>query len=141
MHARSGGNIEVMGDIVGKAIGDTVYILDSYALPVDATETRVHTQEETYSYQVAFSELSAEVGRMDTVVGWYHSHPGYGPWLSGIDVQTQMLQQMVGPAVAIVVCTIQILHFKRNQNQTKRSIFALLVLISQCTLSHLSSAV
>ena len=23
------------------------------------------------------------------VVGWYHSHPGYGCWLSGVDVNTQ----------------------------------------------------
>jgi hypothetical protein len=23
-------------------------------------------------------------------VGWYHSHPGYGCWLSGIDVGTQV---------------------------------------------------
>ncbi len=23
------------------------------------------------------------------VVGWYHSHPGFGCWLSGVDVNTQ----------------------------------------------------
>eukprot|EP01028_Stygiella_incarcerata_P003732 TRINITY_DN17798_c0_g1_i1.p1 TRINITY_DN17798_c0_g1~~TRINITY_DN17798_c0_g1_i1.p1 ORF type:complete len:338 (+),score=88.20 TRINITY_DN17798_c0_g1_i1:147-1160(+) len=107
MHARSGGTIEVMGNMLGKAIGDTIYILDSYELPVEATETRVHTQEETYPFQVAYSQLNDEVGRGDVVVGWYHSHPGYGPWLSGIDVQTQMLQQQVGPNVAIVIDPIQ----------------------------------
>ncbi|KAE9412045.1 hypothetical protein Angca_008748, partial [Angiostrongylus cantonensis] len=38
------------------------------------------------------------------VVGWYHSHPGYGCWLSGIDVATQALnQQFQEPWVAIVV--------------------------------------
>ncbi|KHJ81212.1 hypothetical protein OESDEN_19102, partial [Oesophagostomum dentatum] len=38
------------------------------------------------------------------VVGWYHSHPGYGCWLSGIDVATQSLnQQFQEPWVAIVV--------------------------------------
>ncbi len=26
-------------------------------------------------------------------IGWYHSHPGYGCWLSGIDVETQKLNQ------------------------------------------------
>lgn len=26
-------------------------------------------------------------------MGWYHSHPGYGCWLSGIDVGTQMTNQ------------------------------------------------
>ena len=37
-------------------------------------------------------------------MGWYHSHPGYGCWLSGIDVGTQMTQQQyLDPFLAIVV--------------------------------------
>ena len=34
-----------------------------------------------------------KVGRHENAIGWYHSHPGYGCWLSGIDVSTQMLNQ------------------------------------------------
>jgi len=34
-----------------------------------------------------------DVGRLENIVGWYHSHPGYGCWLSGIDCSTQMLNQ------------------------------------------------
>ena len=38
------------------------------------------------------------------MVGWYHSHPGYGCWLSGIDVSTQSIQQQYQePFLAIVV--------------------------------------
>ena len=33
------------------------------------------------------------MGRQENAIGWYHSHPGYGCWLSGIDVSTQMLNQ------------------------------------------------
>lgn len=37
-------------------------------------------------------------------MGWYHSHPGYGCWLSGIDVSTQMLnQQFQEPFLAVVI--------------------------------------
>ena len=44
------------------------------------------------------------VGRLENMVGWYHSHPGYGCWLSGIDVGTQMTQQQYqDPFLAIVV--------------------------------------
>lgn len=44
------------------------------------------------------------VGRLENIVGWYHSHPGYGCWLSGIDVGTQMTQQQFNdPFLAIVV--------------------------------------
>lgn len=45
-----------------------------------------------------------QVGRLENVVGWYHSHPGYGCWLSGIDVSTQMLnQQYQEPFLAVVI--------------------------------------
>jgi len=45
-----------------------------------------------------------QVGRLENAIGWYHSHPGYGCWLSGIDVSTQMLnQQFQEPFVAVVV--------------------------------------
>ena len=45
-----------------------------------------------------------QVARPENVIGWYHSHPGYGCWLSGIDVSTQMLnQQYQDPFLAIVV--------------------------------------
>jgi proteasome lid subunit RPN8/RPN11 len=44
------------------------------------------------------------VGRNENIVGWYHSHPGYGCWLSGIDCSTQMMQQQYQePFLAIVV--------------------------------------
>ena len=44
------------------------------------------------------------VGRLENMVGWYHSHPGYGCWLSGIDVSTQSIQQQYQePFLAIVV--------------------------------------
>ena len=42
------------------------------------------------------------------MVGWYHSHPGYGCWLSGIDVNTQMLnQEYTEPFLAIVIDPIR----------------------------------
>ena len=42
------------------------------------------------------------------VVGWYHSHPGFGPWLSGVDVQTQQSFEALNKrAVAVVVDPIQ----------------------------------
>ncbi|KAF7113441.1 hypothetical protein RHSIM_RhsimUnG0126200 [Rhododendron simsii] len=48
--------------------------------------------------------IKKQVGRLENVVGWYHSHPGYGCWLSGIDVSTQMLnQQFQEPFLAVVI--------------------------------------
>ncbi|KAM3588933.1 COP9 signalosome catalytic subunit rri1 [Umbelopsis sp. WA50703] len=102
-HARSGGNIEVMGLMQGKVIGDTMIVMDAFALPVEGTETRVSAQDQAYEYMVAYMEKIKEVGRLENVIGWYHSHPGYGCWLSGIDVSTQMLNQKhQEPFVAVI---------------------------------------
>ncbi|KAL1927127.1 hypothetical protein VTP01DRAFT_5090 [Rhizomucor pusillus] len=104
MHARSGGNIEVMGLMQGKVHEDTMIIMDVFALPVEGTETRVNAQAEAYEYMVTYMENARAVGRLENAIGWYHSHPGYGCWLSGIDVNTQMLnQQYQEPWVAVVV--------------------------------------
>ena len=55
-------------------------------------------------YHVSECLSLEQVGRLENAIGWYHSHPGYGCWLSGIDVSTQMLnQQFQEPFVAIVV--------------------------------------
>ncbi|KRY21361.1 COP9 signalosome complex subunit 5 [Trichinella patagoniensis] len=103
-HAQSGNGIEVMGLLLGKPMANTFVILDSFALPVEGTETRVNAHEQAYEYMVSYLNGKNMLGRMENVIGWYHSHPGYGCWLSGIDVDTQMLHQMYEePFVAVVI--------------------------------------
>ena len=104
-HAKSGGNIEVMGLLQGRIRGDAFLITDSFRLPVEGTETRVNAGESANEYMVEFTELN-ELTKYsnDSVCGWYHSHPGYGCWLSGIDVETELLYQShQDPFVAIVI--------------------------------------
>merc|ERR1712137_1315786 len=104
IHARSGGNVEVMGLMLGKVDGNVMIVMDAFALPVEGTETRVNAHAQAYEYMTAHLESSKQVGRLENAIGWYHSHPGYGCWLSGIDVSTQMLNQNYQePFVAIVV--------------------------------------
>ena len=109
MHARGGGSLEIMGLMLGKidpddARGPTMIVMDVFALPVEGTETRVNAQADAYEYMVEFLGAAKESGRLENVLGWYHSHPGYGCWLSGIDVSTQMLnQQYQEPWLAIVI--------------------------------------
>lgn len=124
MHARSGGSLEIMGLMVcispllssfalgvlthtpqqGKIAHETFIVMDAFPLPVEGTETRVNAHDQAYEYMGAFDISEKAVGRAENVVGWYHSHPGYGCWLSGIDVNTQMNQQMfLDPFLAVVI--------------------------------------
>jgi len=103
MHARSGGSLEVMGLMQGKISGDTFIVTDAFRLPVEGTETRVNASDEANEYVIQYLQSCRENGRADNAVGWYHSHPGYGCWLSGIDVATQMAQQFQDPFLAVVI--------------------------------------
>ncbi|KAF2821951.1 Mov34-domain-containing protein [Ophiobolus disseminans] len=104
MHARSGGSLEVMGLMLGKIEAHTFVVTDAFRLPVEGTETRVNAQDEANEYMVEFLQRAREQGQSDNAVGWYHSHPGYGCWLSGIDVNTQKTQQQFqDPFCAIVI--------------------------------------
>jgi len=104
MHARSGGAIEVMGLMQGSIQGDTFIVTDAFRLPVEGTETRVNAQEEANEYMVNYLSRARENGQLENAVGWYHSHPGYGCWLSGIDVTTQHTQQSYSdPFLAVVI--------------------------------------
>jgi COP9 signalosome complex subunit 5 len=106
-HAKSGGDLEVMGLMQGKASGDTLIILDSYPIPVEGTETRVNASADANIYISRYAELGDEVKRLEGNIGWYHSHPSYGCWLSGIDVATENIYQMTGPFVAVVIDPIR----------------------------------
>lgn len=103
MHARSGGPLEVMGLMQGYVEHETFVVTDAFRLPVEGTETRVNAQGEANEYIIEYLDSCRAQGRPDNVVGWYHSHPGYGCWLSGIDVETQAMQQLQGPFVAVVI--------------------------------------
>lgn len=68
VHARSGGTIEVMGLMQGKIDGDTIIIMDAFALPVEGTETRVNAQADAYEYMVQYSQTNKQV----VLLPWIH---------------------------------------------------------------------
>jgi hypothetical protein len=49
---------QVMGLLQGKVQGDAFVVIDSFALPVEGTETRVNAQAEAYEYMVDFQGTS-----------------------------------------------------------------------------------
>lgn len=61
IHARSGVPYEIMGLMQGKVMGDTLVIMDSFALPVQGTETRVNAANEANEYMVQYLTESERV--------------------------------------------------------------------------------
>ncbi|CAI5449081.1 unnamed protein product [Caenorhabditis angaria] len=106
-HARSGVPLEVMGLMLGTFIDDyTINVTDVFAMPQSGTSVTVESVDPVY--QTKHMDLLKLVGRTENVVGWYHSHPGFGCWLSSVDVNTQQSFEALHPrAVAVVVDPIQ----------------------------------
>ncbi|KAJ1909666.1 multicatalytic endopeptidase [Tieghemiomyces parasiticus] len=106
-HGRAGVPMEVMGLMLGEFIDDyTVRVIDVFAMPQSGTGVSVEAIDE--AYQAAMMEMLKQTGRSESVVGWYHSHPGFGCWLSSVDVSTQQAFERLNPrSVAVVVDPIQ----------------------------------
>jgi len=112
--SQMGHKLEVMGNLQGFIDDETFIITDSYPLPVSATETRVNAGNESIEFTGTYNDLYGELGRKEVIVGWYHSHPGYGCWLSKIDIDTQTnLQNYQEPALAIVVDPVRTVSSSR----------------------------
>jgi len=59
-------------------------------------------------FQTKMLDMLKQTGRPEMVVGWYHSHPGFGCWLSGVDINTQQSFEALNQrAVAVVIDPIQ----------------------------------
>jgi len=106
-HGRAGVPMEVMGLMLGTFIDDyTVRVIDVFAMPQSGTGVSVEAVDPVF--QSTMLELFKQTGRPETVVGWYHSHPGFGCWLSNVDINTQQsFEQLNKRAVAVVVDPIQ----------------------------------
>lgn len=91
-HAMSGADqrLEVMGFLLGNVYqhGGTIYSLvrDVATTDLEASSVRVRFQPE--AMERLFESID-DCGFSYLLVGWYHSHPGHGCFLSPTDVDTQ----------------------------------------------------
>lgn len=106
-HGKAGIPLEVMGLMLGDYVDDyTVKCIDVFAMPQAGTEASIEAIDE--AFQAKMVEMLKQTGRTEIVVGWYHSHPGFGCFLSSVDVNTQKsFEQLNKRFVAVVVDPIQ----------------------------------
>lgn len=106
-HGRAGVPMEVMGLCLGEFVDDyTIHVTDVFAMPQSGTTVSVESVD--HVFQTKMLSMLKQTGRSEMVVGWYHSHPGFGCWLSSVDINTQQSFEQLNPrAVAIVVDPIQ----------------------------------
>merc|ERR1711862_246511 len=106
-HGRAGVPMEGMGLMLGQFVDDyTINCVDVFAMPQSGTSVSVEAVDPVF--QTKMLDMLKQTGRPEMVVGWYHSHPGFGCWFSGVDVNTQQsFEALNSRAVAVVVDPIQ----------------------------------
>ena len=102
--------MEVMGLMLGEFVDEyTVQVIDVFAMPQSGTTVTVESVD--HVFQTKMLDMLKQTGRWvfftrpiskayflitpyvrpEMVVGWYHSHPGFGCWLSSVDINTQQV--------------------------------------------------
>jgi len=106
-HGRAGVPMEVMGLMLGHFTDKyTVNVVDVFSMPQTGSGVSVEAVDPVY--QTKMLDMLKQTGRTETVVGWYHSHPGFGCWLSSVDINTQQsFETLSERAVAVVIDPIQ----------------------------------
>ena len=106
-HGRAGVPMEVMGLMLGEFVDDyTVRVIDVFAMPQSGTGVSVEAVDPVF--QAKMLDMLKQTGRPEMVVGWYHSHPGFGCWLSVVDMNTQQsFEALSARSVAVVIDPIQ----------------------------------
>nr|UXY87160.1 26S proteasome regulatory subunit [Cryptomonas sp.] len=107
-HGKAGIPIEVMGLIIGEYTDSvpSIAVSDVFAMP--QTGTGVSVEAIDPAFQTKMLDMLQQIDILDTIVGWYHSHPGFGCWLSGVDINTQQsFEQLNQKAIAIVIDPVQ----------------------------------
>lgn len=58
-------------------------------MPQSGTSVSVESVDPVYQQDML--DMLKQTQRTEVVVGWYHSHPSFGCWLSSVDINTQVL--------------------------------------------------
>jgi len=90
-HSEWGGGNEVMGLMVGRAYRDDggTYVTVDKVITSELISDDVSVRFDSENMSALFDAIDGLDDR-ETVTGWYHSHPGFGCFMSETDVRTHM---------------------------------------------------
>ncbi len=96
--------IEVLGLLLGdvRKWQERTYLLVRDVITTDLDATAVSVRFDRNGFEKLFEHLD-DAGFDYVMVGWYHSHPGYGCYMSDTDIDTQTRMFVSAHHLAIVI--------------------------------------
>lgn len=118
---------EIMGLLLGTVYRDRErdYVLVRDVVTTDLDASLVSVRFDRQGFEKLFESLD-DTGFDYVIVGWYHSHPGHGCFLSQTDVDTQvsMFKRPFHSALVIDPVNREIETFKVEQGRAHHRAFA-----------------
>lgn len=111
---------EIGGYLVGKIVEDKVMITDAIYATADSNPTFVSFDN---MLQFKIIEELEKKGSNNTILGWFHTHPGMSLFLSGTDIATQKIYQALLPEAVALVCDGNTFAKTREQKDFKAQFF------------------
>lgn len=99
-HAKANPEKQVLGFLIGRMKDYTLIIEDSITNEVESSKTSSRMSP------LSIAKIADEIIHQKipgNIVGWYHSHPGYGVYMSRIDAETQSKLQQFSPYIVALV--------------------------------------
>lgn len=98
--------LEVIGFLIGSIRADQVLVTEVASGDIISRRTSTAFRQEAMAgiFQELLDGSLREKGR---IVGWYHSHPGFGLFLSQTDIDTTVQLQQFDPRVVAIVVESQ----------------------------------
>jgi len=92
---------EIIGILIGRVYDNLLVVTDVVSGDQISGSTRVKLDNETLA-KIVDKIMKGEID--GNILGWYHSHPGFGVFMSATDIATQqMLQQFSSKVAALVI--------------------------------------
>ncbi len=99
-HAKSTPEKEVIGVLTGRMDNQTLIVEDAVSGETVRSEKNVVMPGETLA-KIADDIINRRT--KGNIIGWYHSHPGYGVFMSEVDKETQSKLQQFSPYIVALV--------------------------------------
>ncbi|HEY3419304.1 MAG TPA: hypothetical protein VGK23_01980 [Methanomassiliicoccales archaeon] len=120
--------MEVMGFLLGTIYryGEKEYVLVRDVVTTDLDASMVSVKFDRQGFEKLFDSLD-DSGFDYIIVGWYHSHPGHGCFLSQTDIDTQvsMFNRPFHSALVIDPVNMEIENFKVENGRSLHRPFAI----------------
>ncbi|MFW9922320.1 MAG: Mov34/MPN/PAD-1 family protein [Candidatus Thorarchaeota archaeon] len=111
---------EIGGYLVGKIESGKVIINEAIFAAAESNPTYVSLDN---MIQFSIIEEIERKGSNDSIIGWFHTHPSYGCFMSGTDVGTQKIYQALLPEAIAMVNDGNVYARSRNQKDYKVKFF------------------